>query len=172
MDIFDAAALLGAVPILWLTLRYWIGRRVSVVSWWIASGFAVSLLTDLVVRSHPAWGFVASPVYLVSQAALMTAAFLPPMEAWGVLFTLVAVGEAALLFVGPRQPDVLLHTTAFLLTLIVGRKSRYRWSFASAFGAGLLAWWGYCLDPGWPSWLAYQSCRLVGVILFCWASVE
>ena len=172
--LYHVAASLGAIPLAWLTLRYLAGKSVSVPSWWIASGFGVSCVTDLLVVSHTLPQWIASPVYLVSQGALITAAILPPAEAWAVLMTLVAVGEAQVLFVGVNRPDILLHTVSFLTMSLVALRARsiYRWSLGAAFGVGLVAWWAYCIAPGWDSWLAYQSCRLLGVALFCWASRE
>lgn len=174
MDIFDAAALMGAVPLLWLTLRYWIGRRVEGEAWSLAAALAVSVVADVVIRAHPAWQWVVSPVYLVSQAALMVGALLPGLLAWPMLVLLVAAGEAAILFGVGQGPDVFLHTVAFGLVLGAAwiQSSRYRWALSAYFGAGLLSWWWYAGHPAWASWVAFQSCRALGVILFCWASVE
>lgn len=168
-----AATFLGAVPLAWLTVRYAVGRLVTVPAWWIAAGFAVSTVTDLAVRRHLVPAFIASPVYLVSQGTLIAVA-LVPAALWPVLATLVACGIAALLFEAGTGPDVFLHTVMFASVLGLTRlvSTRFRWALAAYFGAGLLAWWAYCFDPSWSTWLAYQSCRLVGVILFCWASVE
>lgn len=170
---FEVATWLGGIPLLWLTVRYAVGRMVSRASWLIAAGLGVSLAVDLLTWHDHRWAFIASPVYLVSQGTLIAVA-LVPAALWPVLATLVACGIAALLFEAGTGPDVFLHTVMFASVLGLTRlvSTRFRWALAAYFGAGLLAWWAYCLDPGWPSWLAYQSCRLVGILLFCWASVE
>jgi len=164
------ATWLGALPFLWLVGRYVRGHPVRPDAWWIASGFGVSCVADLLVRIHWLAPWVASPVYLVSQGAFIATALAP--DVWAVLVTLVAVGEVQVLFAGVTRPDVLLHTVAFgtITGAALMRPTRYRWSLLAAFGVGLLAWWAYVAAPGWATWLAYQGCRAVAVALFCMAT--
>ena len=71
-------------------------------------------------------------------------------------------------------PDLLLRTVAWLgIVAIVWRLPVPRlWlALGTTFGLGWVAWLGYVLSPGWPSWGVYQGVRAVGIGLFCWAAV-
>lgn len=172
--IFELAHEIGLIPLLWLTWLHFRGKDLDVAWWWIAGAFFVSWLADTAAHFVNPW--LASPVYLVSQSALVGAVFLNRYDAIKLVIVLAVVGTAAVLWQGVHGPDVLLHTVAWLS--VVGiiyplrQLTRLRTALLVAFGFGWLTWMGYAIWPGWTSWSVYQLTRLAGILLFCWAATS
>lgn len=168
--IFEIAHHMALIPVLWLALT---GRGKGQAWWYLSGIFLVSWLADW--AAHWANPFVVSPVYLVTQAAIVGAVFLPRRDAILLVIALVVVGAYAVVM-EPGTPDVLVHTvawgTAAGIVFPLWQLGRLRTALLVVFGAGLLAWWLYVLRPGYPSWGIYQGTRLLGILLFCWASLE
>jgi hypothetical protein len=163
----EVAHHLGLVPLAWLAIK----RVRDTAYWWLGMAFGVSWIADTL--AHFMGQSRVSLAYPVSQAALIGAVFLTRKDAWQLVGILLSAAIAALLFSGW---DLLLHTIAW--GSIVGimwdkwQLGHLRTSLLVTFGLGLLAWWGYVAHPGWTTWLLFQSCRLVGTLVFCYAVVN
>lgn len=172
--IFEFAHHMGAVPLVWLGLLRLRGRDPGVAWWYLAGAFFASWLAD--TAAHWVDPRVASPLYLITQSAIVGAVFLDRREAVVLLGALVGAALVTTFGIGFEGPDVLLHTVAWGSTagIVWGlpQIGRLRTSLLVTFGLGLLAWYGYALRPGWASWGIYQSTRLLGILLFCWAAID
>ncbi len=157
---------MALIPFLWL-----LGRRETRTEWWWLAGiFLVSWLADTV--SHWTGTWFVSAVYPVSQAAIVGAVFLDRREALQFTGALVVLGLVSVLTHGVSTPEVLLHTVAWLGAAGVVAflpLGRLRVALLVLFAGGWLAYLGYVLQPGWPSWLRYQEVRALSIGLFCWA---
>lgn len=171
--IFEAAHLLGLVPLAWLIHLLIRGQAREPYVWGVAVAFAVSFMADLAVDLGAA-PMLASLVYPVSQAGIVGAALLPRQRALGLVLALVVVGASAALWQGTTGPDLLLRTVAFGLVVAMahGQAPRLRFALTVYFGCGLVAWWLYVGMPGWGTWGGYQLCRALGVGGFCWATAR
>lgn len=118
--------------------------------------------------------WTVSKVYPVSQAAIIGLVFLSRREALLLITTLALVGIIDVLLVGVGDFDILLRVIAWgaVVGIVAPLKqlARLRTALLVYFGLGLLAWMWYAIDPGWASWIGYQSTRLIGIMAFCWAS--
>ena len=141
--------------------------------WWLAGAFAVSWLADTVTHLlPPSAGWVPSLVYPVLQAGLITAVLMPRAMAWLVLGGLMGIALAAAVHVSASGPDVVLRSAADLTVVLVALMRvalpvTLRASLVATFGAGWLAWLLFANRPELPTWYLYQTCRLVGLVLFC-----
>jgi hypothetical protein len=170
--IFELAHHMALLPLVWLAwLAAWEDRR-GAEWWWLAGAFFVSWLADS--AAHVADPWLVSLVYPVSQAAIVGAVLLEREEAALFVGSLVTVGVVAVLWRGVGTPDVLVHTVAWASIALVAfdraALGRLRLALLVAFGFGWLAWLGYTVTPGWPSWLCYQGVRALGIGCFCWAA--
>lgn len=169
---FEIAHQIGLIPLAWVfSLRA--GGKPHDIRWRrLALAWGVSWLADW--ASHVTGTFPVGPLYLVGQGAIVVWALAPHEPAWQFLVVLIATANFAYLSLDVRQPDVLMHTVAWLGLLAAVWSypliPQLRGVLVVAFGVGLLAWWAYCWKPGWPTWLTYQGVRLAGVLGFCWAS--
>jgi len=165
----EAAHQLGLVPVAWLTALWTAGRRPSPRWWGLAAAFGVSWVADWV--SHGKGTFPVGPPYLFAQASLFALVLAP--HPWRFIVVLAFTALFAILNLDLTQPDSFVHTVAWLGLLAVtwpGLTVPLRWTLGVAFGLGWVAWMGYCLRPGWGSWLTYQSVRAASLGLFCWTS--
>lgn len=158
---------MALIPLAWLILQ---GER-RPEWWWLAGAFGISWLAD--TAAHWVSPALIGVVYPVSQAAIVGAVLLNRTDAYVLLLLLWITAVLAVLWEGVTGPEVMLRTVAW--GSIVGMAGmrplgRLRYSLLMAFGIGWLAWLGYVLAPGWGSWGVYQSVRLAGLGLFCWAS--
>jgi len=161
-----AATSIGILPLAMVGVQ----RPTEPAWWWLTAAFGVSAVADLGARLWNAPFFV-SPLYTVSQSALIGAVFLVRGEALRFVLAMTVAGIVSAWL--HRQPDVLLHTVAWggVVGIVYDRwqLGHLRTALLVAFGLGLLAWWGYVMVPGWPTWLLYQSTRLWAAVLFCYA---
>jgi len=167
------------IPLGWLTLRR---TTVPVHLWWIASAFAVSWLPDLWAHWGNPW--IGSLLYPLTQSMLIALVFVDrPRPALDLLVGLVAVGLVAAWWNGRHPgPDVLFHSAAFgMVTVIAWKRPQLgmlRTSLLVSFGLWLVCWWCYVAFAtistplAWATWGAFQTARLVGMVLFCIASVR
>lgn len=157
-----ASTVVGFIPIAWVTIK----RPSDRAWWWLALAFGVSGIADVAgfFGSHA----LVSPVYTVSQSALVGFVFLARRDALAFVVCLALVGVASL-FTG--QPDVLLHTVAWggVVGIVIDRPALglLRAALLVTFGLGLLEWWTYALVPGLATWTHYQTMRLMGTLAFC-----
>lgn len=169
----ETATLVGIIPLLWLVLWQWKGFPVGVEWWLLAVAFSVSWMADNAARWVDPW--MVSPVYLVGQAWIVGTVFSSRRGTLLLLAVLIAVAIGALFWKGIEGPDILLHTVAWLAVVGIAyplkQLERLRISLLVYFGFGLLAWYGYAMKPGWATWIAYQLTRLIGILLFCRASL-
>jgi hypothetical protein len=159
---------IGILPVGWLALR----RERRREWWWLAAALGVSFVADGMALGthllHRSQAPFISALYPVLQAAILGAVFLSRARAGIFATVLVLTGMASLAW-----PEAwLLDTVAWLGV------SGIVWPFPAGplrsgllliFGLGWLCWMGYALLP-LPAWMAYQSCRLAGTILLCWAA--
>lgn len=176
--IFELAHWLGILPLLWLgTLAFGLQPR-GQEWWWLASGFAVSFLADSLAHVLPAE--VPSNAYPFLQAIIVSIVLLDRWDTISVYAVLIGAGLIALLLDGGTSFDLMLLTVAYgAIALVAYQHGRLkhqspllRLSLLVTFGGGLLAWWGYCMEPGWAGWLAFQGARLVGTGLFMAAALQ
>lgn len=180
----EAAHQMGLVPVLWLAALALIGHRRGAAWWWLASALSLSWVVEwLVHRYGPS---PLSPLYLVTQGALIGSVLLPRDDALWFLGLLAVAMGLRLLGGVPTQPDLLVHTVAWWgIVLMVWHRptlGRLRLSLLVSFGLGWLAWFIYVLWPDSPgvltanlprpsgTWEAFQLCRAVGIGLWCWAA--
>lgn len=160
----EAAHWLGLVPVVVVAVT-----RAPKAYWWLALALGVSFLADSV--AHVLDPFWVSRVYVVTQAALVAAVFLSRAEALWTLACLVALGLLGV-FLQPAGPELFTHTCAWGLAALVAYEfapQPLRRSLLVYFGWGTLAWFAYVAVPGYPSWLAYQATRVLGIGLFAYA---
>lgn len=159
----EAAHLVGIIPVLWL-----VGLRERRKLYWImALAFGVSWLAD--TAAHWVDPDTVGNFYPFLQSGLIAAALMD--EDKGRAF-IAAVGLVAVAMIYLTAPvDVILRTVAWGGACAVVWPHRelgvLRWSLLTAFGFGLLAWWGYAWHPSWTTWGIYQSLRAAGTVLFC-----
>ena len=120
--------------------------------------------------SHWTGTFPVGPLYVLVQTALIVWAVAPHQVAAYFISLLCGITASTYLTRPADQPDILVHSVAWLGLLTFCWRSRFRVPLRLAFGLGLLAWWGYVLEPGWTSWLSYQSIRFIGIGSFCWVA--
>lgn len=167
---------MGLVPLAWLAWRTWRETEApDLAYWWLAGAFAVSWVADS--AAHVASPWAVSLLYPITQAALVGFVLLDTdRERVGLVLTLAAVAIVAVAWRGVEQPDVLLHTAAWLSVagIVVDRRylGRMRVALLVYFGVGCACWWAYVIAPGWTSWSALQLSRALGLALFCYACVE
>lgn len=168
MGLMVSAWWLGLVPLVLVA-----ATKAPKAFWWLAGAFAISWLADTITffTVQPWW---TSRVYVVSQAALVCAVFLPRKEALGLLVFLVLAGLCAIAL-EPKGPELPLHLVAWGLAAGIAEDEApllLKRSLVAYFGLGALAWLFYVslgLEHSW--WLAYQSTRVLGIGLFgyaCW----
>lgn len=162
---------MALVPLLWLAT--W-KRDLGAAWWWIAGAFAVSWIADTAALWASPW--VVGVLYPVSQSAIIGAVFLSRRDAVRLVGIVVGIGVIDVLWHGTTGPDILLRTVAWLsvvgIVYPLRQLERLRICLLVAFGLGWACWMGYTINPGWTSWLLYQSVRLAGILLFCWASLK
>lgn len=165
---------MALLPLLWLGWLKFRKRDPGVAWWWLVGVFVVSWLADTAAFWVDPW--VIGAVYPVSQAALIGAVFLPRRDAVLLIVVLAVVGIVDLLWHGVAGPDILLRVTAWgAATAIVyhlPQLGRLRIALIVYLGGSLLAWMLYNIWPGWRSYLIYQTIRLAGILLFCWAATS
>lgn len=168
VPVTELAHLLGILPVLWL-----IGLRERRKRYWImALAFGVSWLAD--TAAHWVDPNVVGNFYPFLQSGLVVAAVMD--EDKGRAFIAV-VGLVAVVLIYHDAPiDVILRTVAWGGASAVIWPHRelglLRWSLLTAFGLGLLAWWGYAWDPSWTTWGIYQWTRVAATALFCLSAVR
>lgn len=168
--IFEAAHLLGIVPLLWLGGLGWYHERRDRAWWLLALSFAVGFLADTAAHVMP-WQ-APSFAYALFQSMIAAAVLVEGPTFWVVAGLLVA----STAITGLIDDDLFGFTVAGLSIAVIVWRFRQmpnllRLSLLIGFGGGVLAWWGYCLTPGWAGWLAFQGTRLASVALFCWAAL-
>ena len=165
---------MGIVPVVWLLALRSAGKHIAPVWWGLAGAFGVSWLADWV--SHITGTFPVGPIYLLLQTGLIVFLLTPGFTASRFTAVLVGTTSLAMTRLDLQSPDVFVHTVAWLGLLAVlwplPLIPSLRWTFGIAFGLGWLAWLGYCLRPGWASWLTYQGVRAASLGVFCWASTH
>jgi len=167
--IANVAYVTALVPLAWLPFT---AKRREAAWWWLAATFGVSFLAD--TAAHWADPFVVGLIYPISQATLIGAVLLSKRDAVNLLVGLTALGIVAAVLHGWHGPDVIVRIAAWgAVTWIVWQRwelGRLRASLLVSFGLGLACWLVYAMWPGWASWGTYQSVRLLGYLLFCWAA--
>lgn len=167
----QVASNMALLPLGWLVLK---GRKLDIAWWLLAGAFAVSWLADTAANWFDPW--IIGAVYPVSQAAIVAAVFLDRRNTLKLILILLLVGVVDVFWKGVDSPDILLRTVAWLSIVGIAyplkQLGTLRVSLLVSFGVGWLAWMWYAMNPGWPSWIGYQSVRLVGILLFCWAATS
>lgn len=172
---FGVAHHMALVPLVWLLVLHARGNARDVAWWWLGAAYAVSWLADTAAHVVSPW--LVSAVYPVTQAGIVGAVLLDRRRASLYASVLVLIGVAAVL--SPHSltgPDLILRSVAWgaVAYLALHRPELGRLSVAlfASFGVTLVAWWGYAFLPGWATWSTYQTARLVGIALFCYAAAR
>jgi hypothetical protein len=164
-----AFTVLGLIPLLWLAVRRKPGDPWNAAWWWMASGFGVSTLADL--AGAAGYGYAASQVYPVSQAALVSRPMLTQRWWVGYVALLLAAASASVVWRDGLGMDVALRVVAFGGVAVMGWRLAVERTLETAllvyFGLGLLAWLAYLAMPGWWTYLGMQGTRVVGIALWC-----
>lgn len=162
---------MGLIPLAW-TLSLRSARAIDRRWLWLAAAFAVSWLADWL--SHFLLTPLVGPLYISVQSGIIVWTLAPPATAARFSVVLLGAVAMAMLSLVPTDPDILVHTIGWLGLLAVLTSvplaPRLRWVLSLAFGLGWVAWLGYVLRPGWPSWLIYQGVRAASIAMFCRAS--
>jgi len=147
-------------------------KRREAAWWWLAAAFGVSWIADSL--AHVVSPDMIGNLYPVSQAAIIGAVFLTRRDAWRFFALLGVTSIAMVLLGGSTGRDVILRAVAWggVVWIVWPRweLGRLRASLLVSFGLGLACWLAYAKWPGWASWGTYQSIRLLGYLLFCWAA--
>lgn len=164
---------MALLPLAFLAWLRWTGRKRDTAWGWIAVAFAVSWLADTAVDAG-APGWAVGFVYPITQAALIGAVLLTRFSAFVFLGALVTAAAWSLAIFGVHQPDILLHSVAFLGVAGIALErwdipNQLRDSLFVYFGLGWVAWLAHAKFVTVATWYPYQSCRLAGLVLFCGA---
>ena len=165
----EIAHQIGLLPLLWFLGLRIMGVPLSWEWWWITVAFTISWIADWM--AHWIDPGIVSLVYPIAQIGLLGAVLLPRSDANTFTAILVGTGILAVL-VRDGRFDLLLRTVSWgWLTAIVWTRPAFRPRSALlvTFGLGLIFWWTYTMVPGWPTYGLYQSNRLLGIGLLCWA---
>lgn len=176
MDIVTVAIAMGLLPLAFLGLLRARGQRRDAEWTWLSTAFAVSWLADVVADVLPVrerW--IPSLVYPISQTAIIGAVFLPRRRATLLLGILVLTGCVTAIWHGVTGPDVVLRTVAWLVivAIVADRPElpgRLQACLFVYFGAGWVLWLVHAEALVVATWYSYQSVRLSGLLLFCWAA--
>jgi len=174
------------VPLAWLGVLHWRGKKRDTAWWWIAGAFAVSWISDTAAQYMGASDrWLPSLVYPVSQAGMIGMVFLNRVWSERIVVVLVAVAVAAAFVNDPKLPDVLLRTVAWGtvagVAWGVAMPGRLRASLLVSFGVALLCWIAFIASWGTQGQLAsstfvaawtYHLTRAIGLALFCWATMR
>lgn len=170
----EVASEQALIPVLWLGWLHLRKRDPGSAWWWLSAVFLVAWLADTAALWMDPW--TVSKAYPVSQAAIIGLVFLSRREGLLLIAALALVGIVDVLLVGVGDFDILLRVIAWGavvgIVLPLKQLGRLRTALLVYFGAGLLTWMYYAIDPGWPSWSLYQLIRFAGILLFCWASMK
>lgn len=170
----ELATWIGLIPLICLATLWWNGEQRDAAYWWLAVAFGVSWLADMAALVIDP--FTVSLVYPISQTGLIAAVFLSKRGARILVLGLLGIGAVAAMIHEPGKPDFLLHACAWAMIVAmvedINALPTIRAALLIYFGLGLLAWASYVIIPGWTSWLFFQSCRAVGLGIFCYAAVH
>lgn len=157
------------MPLAYAITRQGWGYPVERMAWWVAVTLALGFLADAVAfRGHTR---LVSNLYPILIGSMLGAILLPARHAiaFSGLLTICAFGSLA--YRGGEGLDVLTRTVAFgggtVMAWRTACSHKLRWALTVLFGGGTLAWYGYVLDPSWPTWLTLQGVRLVGTVWLC-----
>lgn len=164
---------MALLPLAWLGGLTARGRKREVQWWFLAVAFAVSWLADTTAHWLPP--LAVSVAYPIAQATIVIAVFDTKLASQAVaVLTIVTMTVVALQ--GTDKPDAFVHTVIWLFVAAVAylhaKLPRLRIALLVYFGLGLAGWIAYVIRPGIPTWSIYQSIRLLGLSLFCWAALQ
>jgi hypothetical protein len=150
------------------------GERRGAEWWWLASAFAVSWVADTLAHWANPWAI--GIVYPIAQGVVVAAVLSSKERAAEILGVAVAVAVAVILTAGVDSPDILVRSVAWLpLVWIVARTpslpARLRACIAVYFGLGWVTWLVHVKWLVVATWYPYQGARLVGLAMFCWATM-
>ncbi len=165
---------MAVVPLVCLALT---GQRRDLAWWWLAGSFFVSWLADTAADILPhEYGWVPSLVYPVSQSAIIGAVLLPRRHAEYLLIVLVLACAAVTVFSGVG-PEIALRALAWLSVVwIIWRRQelpqRLRVALTVYYGLGWCLWVVHVRWLVVATYYPYQINRLIGILLFCWATLQ
>lgn len=174
----EVAHQMALVPLVWIMWSRFRGEKRDVAWVWLAIAFSVSWMADLAADfMQPGMRFVPSMVYPVSQTAIIGAVLLDRTESIALLGLLVPIAMVGVRMGGATGPDIILRSFAWLVIVGIAwmradLPHRLRLSLIVYFGLGYVTWLLFAEQSIVPVWFAYQSTRLAGILLFCWAASE
>lgn len=167
--VFEVAHWIGLVPLCWLAVR----RSSNAAYWWLAVAYGISWLADTAAHWVDPW--LIGMVYPVSQAALIGAVLLTRKQAEWFTVALMGTGLVAALE-GGMGANVLVAVVAWggICGLVIDRfgMDQLRTALLFSFGGGLVAWLAFAGSPSLMTWGLYQSVRLIGTLMFCYAVTQ
>lgn len=172
-----AAWWIELLPLVWLSALAMRGHRRDVAFWWIAIAFAVSFASDTAAIVFKTGGWAISCAYPMAQVALIVAVL---ANAWSEAAKIItALCASALFAVGLEdmtKPEWAFHLIAFgTVTVMAWRRpalGRLRLALLVYFGLSAALW---CVHVAWlttATWYPYKIADTVGLLLFCWATVN
>lgn len=170
----EVASQQALLPVLWLGWLHLKKRDPGAAFWWLSGVFVVSWIADM----SALWidPVMISAVYPLSQAWIVGAVFLPRRDTVLLIVVLGLVGFVSLAWQGVADSNTLLRTVAWGagvgIVFPLKQLGRLRTALLVTFGLGWLSWMYYLADPGWTSYLTYQSVRLLGILAFCRAAIS
>ncbi len=175
MDATTVTIIMALLPAAFLGGLHVRHHRRDEAWWWLAGAFAVSWIADVVAEQLPvADRWAVTLVYPVIQSTFIGAVLLPRRSALSLLFVLAATACLAAVYRGVRGPDIVLHSFASLSIAGLAAAGwelpvRLRIALLVYFGLGWLAWIIHAQYLVHATMYGYQSTRLAGLVLFCWA---
>lgn len=173
----DISTSLGAIPLAWLGLLRWQGKRLDAGWWWIAAAFFVSFVTDVLAHFTASGQPILAFAYPMSQSVFIGWALLNDRSSkllHVALLTVVAISVAVSRPVS--TPDVIFRTIAWGSVVWIvfdqGALGRLRFAMLVYFAGGLLVWYWFAATRQFDALLAVQAVRALGVGLFCFAATD
>lgn len=170
----ETAHQMGLLPLVAVAVAQWQGKKPDAGLWWLSVAFGVSWLADSAAHWLNPWTITFT--YVISQSALVGAVFLARKDALRLLGALLFVGGVAMFARDAAGHDYLLHGVAWLSAACIAAEEcqtpalrRVCTALVVYYGIGCVAYFVYAGWPGWTTWGVYQSTRLMGIALFCYA---
>jgi len=163
----EVATWMGAAPLLAV-----VWRRMPARYQWVAAGLAVSCVADNLDRIVDTW--MLGGVYPLSQSVFVAIPLTSRREAALFVVALLAVGLWSIALTGGHGPDFALRIVGWgsIVVLAVTRlpRSALRTAVVVYFAGSLLTWLPFAWYKTWPTLIAYQGARAVGIGWFLWAA--
>ncbi len=165
----EASHWIGLLPLATVVLAWWKGKQPDPALWWLSVAFVVSWVADSLGHWFSPTAVTFS--YVIGQSVLVAAVFLSRRETARLFWTFVCLAPLAVFLVPiTGGHDYLLHLAAWVSAACIAQEQalgRLRTALVIYFGLGSAAYLWLAIAVSLPAMLAYQSTRLLGIVLFC-----